>query len=122
MQKVRGLRAGFWEQLKATIKRNVVRKMRNKRDTIRVFDDIDDDVDYDDDDDDDDDYDDKVECFEEQETHNECYVYMYHKQMKISGGGGTHHLLGPHHLPEAHLEKPLHGGRLGPPWSFGCEI
>ena len=31
------LRAGFWEQLKATIKRNVVRKMRNKRHTIRVM-------------------------------------------------------------------------------------
>ena len=34
--KVRALRAGFWEQLKATIKRNVVRKMRNKRHTIKV--------------------------------------------------------------------------------------
>ena len=36
MPKVRALRAGFWEQLKATIKRNVLRKMRNKRHTIRV--------------------------------------------------------------------------------------
>ena len=36
MIKVRALRAGFWEQLKATIKRNVVRKMRNKRHTIKV--------------------------------------------------------------------------------------
>ena len=34
--KVRALRAGFWEQLKATIKRNVVRKMRNKRHTIKA--------------------------------------------------------------------------------------
>ena len=34
--KVRALRAGLWEQLKATIKRNVLRKMRNKRHTMRV--------------------------------------------------------------------------------------
>ena len=33
---MRALRAGFWEQLKATIKRNVVRKMRNKRHTLKV--------------------------------------------------------------------------------------
>ena len=33
---VKPLTAGFWPQLKATIIRNVLRKMRNKKHTIRV--------------------------------------------------------------------------------------
>ena len=72
--------------------------------------------DYDDDDDD------KEENFEEQEANDQCKVDTYIQEIKMSGGDGSHLLHGHHHHPEAHLEKPLHGGRLGPPRIFQCEL